>query len=76
MTKDQTVGADQTDKWERKKLQMQDSLRRIKSQPREVWMVKMADRITNLQPPPGHWSEEKDSSRLKLAFRPTKKDLI
>lgn len=38
---------------------MQDSLARIKQQPREVWMVKLADRITNLQPPPGHWSSEK-----------------
>ncbi len=36
-----------------------DSLRRIREQPREVWMVKLADRITNLQPPPAHWSFEK-----------------
>jgi len=36
---------------------MADSLRRIRIQPREVWMVKMADRITNLHPPfPSHWS--------------------
>ena len=40
-----------------KHLQMGDSLRRIKQQPREVWMVKLADRITNLQPPPSHWIE-------------------
>jgi len=39
--------------------QMQDSLRRIKQQPREVQMVKSADRITNLQPPPDHWTKEK-----------------
>ena len=39
--------------------QMADSLRRIKDQPKEVWAVKMADRITNLQPPPSHWSKEK-----------------
>lgn len=38
---------------------MKDSLRRIKEQPKEVWMVKMADRITNLQPPPEHWSKGK-----------------
>ena len=38
---------------------MQDSLRRIQEQPREVWMVKMADRITNLQPPPSSWTTEK-----------------
>ena len=38
---------------------MADSLRRIRGQTREVWIVKLADRITNLQPPPGHWSPEK-----------------
>jgi (p)ppGpp synthase/HD superfamily hydrolase len=39
--------------------QMQDSLQRIRSQPREIWIVKLADRITNLQPPPAHWTAEK-----------------
>ncbi|MDJ1468050.1 HD domain-containing protein [Cytophagaceae bacterium DM2B3-1] len=39
--------------------QMQDSLRRIQQQPKEVWMVKMADRITNLAPPPHYWNNEK-----------------
>lgn len=38
---------------------MADSLTRIRQQPREVWMVKLADRITNLQPPPHHWTAEK-----------------
>ncbi len=42
-----------------KALQMQDSLERILVQPKEVWMVKLADRITNLQPPPKHWDLEK-----------------
>ncbi|MDR0414133.1 MAG: HD domain-containing protein, partial [Prevotellaceae bacterium] len=36
-----------------------DSLRRILQQPKEVWAVKLADRITNLQPPPAHWTKEK-----------------
>lgn len=36
--------------------QMPECLGRIRQQPREIWMVKMADRITNLQPPPRHWS--------------------
>jgi (p)ppGpp synthase/HD superfamily hydrolase len=36
-----------------------DSITRIKQQPMEVWMVKLADRITNLQPPPAHWTTEK-----------------
>ncbi|MEH6448140.1 MAG: HD domain-containing protein [Oleispira sp.] len=39
--------------------QMLDSLRRIKNQPIEIWMVKLCDRITNLQPPPKHWHKEK-----------------
>lgn len=38
---------------------MADSLRRIRQQPREVWAVKLADRITNLQAPPGPWKPEK-----------------
>ncbi|MFN6570385.1 HD domain-containing protein [Dendronalium sp. ChiSLP03b] len=42
-----------------KHLQMADSLRRIKEQPQEIWMVKLADRITNLQAPPYYWTQEK-----------------
>ena len=42
-----------------KKEKMIDSLVRIKTQSIEEWMVKLADRITNLMPPPAHWSEEK-----------------
>jgi (p)ppGpp synthase/HD superfamily hydrolase len=42
-----------------KQTQMLDSLTRIQQQPKEVWMVKMADRITNLSPPPHYWSREK-----------------
>jgi (p)ppGpp synthase/HD superfamily hydrolase len=39
---------------------MADSLRRIQAQPREVWLVKLADRISNLStPPPAHWSAER-----------------
>ena len=38
---------------------MKDSLTRIKQQPKAVWAVKLADRITNLQPPPPKWSVEK-----------------
>ncbi|MFO0600238.1 MAG: Si-specific NAD(P)(+) transhydrogenase [Myxococcaceae bacterium] len=45
-----------------KEEQMADSLKRIKLQPPEVAMVKMADRITNLEPAPPHWTAEK---RLK-----------
>ncbi len=42
-----------------KKQRMRDSLTRIRQQPHEVWLVKMADRITNLAPPPHHWEKEK-----------------
>lgn len=38
---------------------MADSLRRIRLQPREIWMVKLADRITNLAPPPAKWTRDK-----------------
>lgn len=39
--------------------QMSDSLRRICQQPKEVWLVKLADRINNLQYTPPHWSQYK-----------------
>ncbi len=42
-----------------KEQQMGDSLRRIRAQPAEIWMVKLADRICNLQPPPAHWPIER-----------------
>ncbi len=38
---------------------MADSLRRIQQQPREVWMVKLADRINNLKEPPHYWKPAK-----------------
>ena len=38
---------------------MADSLERIRAQPVEVWAVKLADRISNLGPPPGHWNAER-----------------
>lgn len=38
---------------------MMDSLQRIKKSPKEVWAVKLSDRITNLQVPPKNWSLEK-----------------
>ena len=44
---------------------MGDSLKRILQQPGEVAMVKLADRITNLAPPPPHWTAEKISSYRK-----------
>jgi len=38
-----------------------DSLTRIRQLSNEVWAVKLADRITNLQTPPGNWSKKKIS---------------
>lgn len=51
LTKDESLPTNQ--------VQMLDSLERIRLQPKEIWMVKMADRIVNLQPPPSHWTSEK-----------------
>lgn len=45
--------------------QIPDSLARIKKLKKEVWAVKLADRITNLQPPPADWSREKNIKYLK-----------
>ncbi len=42
-----------------KEQRMADSLRRIRQAPKEVWTVKLADRITNLEPPPPDWTIEK-----------------
>jgi (p)ppGpp synthase/HD superfamily hydrolase len=50
LTKDESLPKD---------IQMSDSLRRIKGQPQEIWMVKLADRISNLLPPPHHWNQDK-----------------
>lgn len=47
-----------------KKEKMLDSIKRIKEQPKEVWIVKMADRIANLGKPPHYWSLEK-----KIAYQ-------
>lgn len=50
LTKDPALPKDQ---------QMADSLARIQLQPPSVWLVKLADRICNLQPPPAHWTPAK-----------------
>lgn len=39
--------------------QIFDSIMRIKKLSHEVWAVKLADRIANLQPPPDHWNPER-----------------
>lgn len=50
-----------------KKHQMIDSLKRIKAQPKEVWAVKMADRICNLYAPPYYWNDSKKEKYLEEA---------
>lgn len=47
-----------------KEEQMRDSVARIKKEPKEVWMVKLADRISNLNQPPHNWDDER-----KIAYR-------
>lgn len=51
LTKDPTLAT--------KKEQMQDSINKLLTQPYEIQMVKLADRITNMQKPPEHWDGEK-----------------
>jgi (p)ppGpp synthase/HD superfamily hydrolase len=51
-----------------KPAQMADSLRRIRAQPREVWAVKLADRITNLDAPPAYWTADKRRSYRAEAY--------
>lgn len=48
---------------------MADSLARVKEQPCEIGIVKLADRIVNLQSPPSHWSAEKRSKYREEAIQ-------
>ena len=50
-----------------KVVKMKDSLHRIKQQPKEIWAVKMADRIVNLSEPPFYWKKEKKVAYQKEA---------
>jgi (p)ppGpp synthase/HD superfamily hydrolase len=61
LTKDATL----TDKTAK----IDDSLARIRLQPKEVWMVKLADRIANLYHPPFYWDNEKIDSYRTEAMR-------
>ncbi|MBA4144521.1 MAG: bifunctional (p)ppGpp synthetase/guanosine-3',5'-bis(diphosphate) 3'-pyrophosphohydrolase [Cytophaga sp.] len=55
------------DRMEDKQAKMADSLRRIKEQPKEVWAVKMADRIANLYAPPYYWTDDKKKAYIQEA---------
>lgn len=46
---------------------IKDSVQRLLKQPKEIALVKLADRITNLQPPPQTWSIEKSQKYYKEA---------
>ena len=47
--------------------QIPDSLARIKKLRKEVWAVKLADRISNMQKPPITWSLEKKKKYRRVA---------
>lgn len=51
--------------------QMGDSLERLQAQPKDVQLVKLADRITNLEEPPHYWTKEK-----RLAYRDEAKVIL
>jgi len=53
------------EKFPTKREKMADSLYRINEADKEVGMVKLADRITNLQEPPVFWSQKKRTSYLE-----------
>jgi len=57
LTIDETIGIG-LGRFERRWMQLEDYIKRIKQLSFEIWMVKMADRITNLQPPPDHWNDK------------------
>ena len=47
--------------------QIPDSLDRIRHQPKEIWAVKLADRISNMQKPPQHWDIRKRKNYQLMA---------
>ena len=55
----EAVDALTKDKTLTKKEQMSDSINKLLAQPYEVQMVKLANRITNMQKPPETWDNEK-----------------
>lgn len=52
-----------------KEERMPDSLRRLAAQPREVQLVKLADRATNLEYPPRYWTPQRRQAYLDEAGR-------
>jgi len=64
---DGVLALTKNDKLPLKSEQMEDSLLRIKQQPKEIWMVKLADRISNLYQAPYYWDTEKTNKYLDEA---------
>jgi (p)ppGpp synthase/HD superfamily hydrolase len=58
MTKNESLSKEQ---------RMPDTISRIKELRKEVWAVKLADRITNMQKPPAIWSQDKRKEYLNEA---------
>lgn len=56
--------ASQGSKW----AQMLDSLQRIRQQPKEIWMVKMADRIVNLYDKSFDWKPDKIAAYCQESY--------
>lgn len=50
-----------------KEQRMADTISRIKKLRKEVWAVKLADRIANMQKPPAVWSQDKRKEYLDEA---------
>ena len=48
-----------------KECQLEDNLARIRLQPKEIWMIKLADRITNLVPQLAFWDQGKRKHYLQ-----------
>ena len=51
-----------------KEVRMADSLARIKGCPKVIWMVKLSDRITNMQPAPPGWDSPKKAAYKEEAI--------
>lgn len=64
---DGVMALTKNDSFEGKVSKMMDSLARIKQQPKEVWAVKMADRICNLYSPPYYWNNVKKLNYIEEA---------
>lgn len=68
LTKNKEIGKGYSDKLAVNNMRIKDSLKKILKQPREIWMVMMAERIVNLQPPPPEWGKDQVNNSLTQAI--------